>query len=117
MKAYQGYTCPKCDGTMTVLHTGRANKGRYIVRARKCIDCGFRAITAESIIHKTEGQSSVLPFDEEQMFARKLKRRSKHGYHGFENMSHPKSPRMIHVDTKLGSGGEYLCNHDHSKDV
>ena len=110
-KNWQGYTCPKCQGSMAVTQTGRANDGKYVVRARKCTSCWHRLLTAEIAIKDTDDMSSVLLFDEEQRFAQRELRNKKEWSSHY--CGHPRTAHRIRVGIVRVRGGNHpLCSHD-----
>lgn len=108
-KSWSGYTCPSCLGSMRVVRTGRCNAGRYIVRARECVDCPYRCMTVEVFLAGADKIYDINAFDDEQKFARDLARRKREGYHGLKT-GHRKSALRVVSSIKI-RGGKEICEH------
>src|SRR3972149_2188897 len=110
IKRWYGFTCPNCQGSMRTRSTGRTNEGRYVVRAKKCDDCGHKCITAEVVASGSDGMSSIEAFDSEQRFAKRERRRKINGFHSV-GCGHEKEARRIRASVRIKGGGKVLCGH------
>jgi predicted RNA-binding Zn-ribbon protein involved in translation (DUF1610 family) len=108
-KRWFGFTCPKCGGSMRTRSTGRANSGRNVVRTKECEDCGLKGVTGELWISALEGVTNIERFDEEQLFAKKERRRKKDGYWGIGS-AHTKTATTISLSAGRIGGGRYNCH-------
>ena len=107
---WQGFTCPKCKGSMRARSTGRANDGRYVVRTRTCEECAFKGITVEGFLSGSDGMTSIESFDEEQKFARRERRRKREGFHGV-GCGHLKSVKRVTFASSMRGGEKVKCGH------
>jgi len=49
-------TCPGCGETTCVIETRHTSDGKAIKRRRKCMVCGYRKTTVETVKEKKENE-------------------------------------------------------------
>ena len=115
---YRGFPCPNCDAKMASLGTGRANEGQYMLRDRRCTECGHRRMTVEFAPEELVGYHDPRRFDADLMLASRQNERGRRGYHGITSAGHPRAPLQLRLRDGHAriTGGHYLCDHPHTQE-
>ena len=103
---YYGFPCPECDGPMENRDTVRAGEGKYMLRDKRCRDCGFRIQTIEFMADLGIG---IRSFDPEQRFRKRENDRKRLGYHAVWG-GHPTTPAHLFLNPTISvRRPRYLC--------